>query len=138
MLLVVAELPFDAGVITERYNGVNTLACVSSGLDRRNAFAENLGVKVLVLLHPCARLLRCASIGGTRLALVGQQAERPSRSGAMAGKTENDRRLVRAIKGSEEMPTGIGNDLRQLGRNTRTRGRRDLRQSLAAASGGKT
>ena len=136
--MVIAELASDAGVIAKSNDGVNTLASVGSCLNRRNAPTEDLGVKILVLLHPGARLLRSAPIGRASLALVGQKAERSSCGGTVASEAKKDRRLVCAIKGSKKMPTGIGNDLGQLGRDARARGRRDLRQSLAAASGCKT
>ena len=122
VLLVIAKLPSDTGVIAECNDSVDTLTRVRPSLDRRNAFAENLGVKVLVLLQPSACLLGRAPIGGARLVLVGQQPESSSGSGAMAGKAEDDGRLIGAIEGGEEVPTRIGNDLRHFDGNTRARG----------------
>ena len=115
---------------------MNTLPCIGPRFDRRNALLENLLVKRFILLLPRTSLLRRATIGWASPSLIRQKTEGTSGGGAVASKAENDRRLVRAIKGSEKMPARIGSDLRQFGRNTRTRGRRDLRQSFAAAPRG--
>ena len=135
--MVITELASDAGVIAKSNDGVNTLASVGSCLNRRDALTENLGVKILVLLHPGARLLRSAPISRTGLALIGQKAERTSGGRTVTSEAKKDRRLVCAIEGSKKMPTGIGNDLGQLGRDARARGRRELRQGLSAEPGSK-
>ena len=44
MLLVVAELSSDAGIVTERDDGMNTLPCIGPRFDRRDALLENLGM----------------------------------------------------------------------------------------------
>ena len=114
MLLVIAKLPSDTGVIAKCDDSVDTLTRVRPSLDRRNAFAEDLGVKILVLLQPSACLLGGTPISGARLKLVRQQPKGSSGSGAVAGKTENDGRLVSTVKGSEEVPARIGHDLCQF------------------------
>ena len=101
MLLVIAKLPSDTGVIAECNDSVDTLTRVRPSLDRRNAFAENLGVKVLVLLQPSACLLGGTPIGGARLKLVRQQPKGSSGSGAVAGKAEEDGWLVCTIERSK-------------------------------------
>ena len=121
VFLQVAKLADNTRVVGEDDDRVNPLTSIRPRLDGWDALGEYLCVEVLVLLAPCAGLLRGTTISRATLGEVRKQTKSPSSGRSVTRKAKKDRGLVGAVKGCEKVPSRIRNHLRKLVRDARAR-----------------